>query len=29
VILVNLLGPYTYPVRPDIEPLLVRQPATP
>jgi predicted MFS family arabinose efflux permease len=29
VILVNLLGPYTYPVRREIEPLLVRQPATP
>jgi len=28
VILVNLLGPYTYPVRREIEPLLVRQPAT-
>jgi hypothetical protein len=29
VMLVNLLGPYTYPVRRDIEPLLVRRPATP
>jgi MFS family permease len=29
VILVNLLGPYTYPARREIEPLLVRQPATP
>jgi predicted MFS family arabinose efflux permease len=28
VILVNLLGPYTYPVRREIEPPLVRQPAT-
>ena len=29
VVLVNLLGPYTYPVRREIEPLLVRQPAIP
>jgi uncharacterized protein YhhL (DUF1145 family) len=29
VVLVNLLGPYAYPVRREIEPLLVRQPATP
>jgi MFS family permease len=29
VMLVNLLGPYAYPVRRDIEPLLVRRPATP
>ena len=29
VMLVNLLGPYTYPVRRDIEPLLVGRPATP
>jgi predicted MFS family arabinose efflux permease len=29
VVLVNLLGPYTYPVRREIEPLFVGQPATP
>jgi len=29
VILVNLLGAYAYPVRREIEPLMVRQPATP
>ena len=29
VVLVNFLGPYTYPVRREIEPLLVRQPAIP
>ena len=29
VILVNLLGAYSYPVRRELEPLLVRQPATP
>jgi predicted MFS family arabinose efflux permease len=29
VVLVNLLGPYTYPVRREIEPLLFREPATP
>src|SRR5438552_3363127 len=29
VVLVNLLGPYAYPVHREFEPLLVRQPATP
>ena len=29
VTLVNLLGPYTYPVHREIEPVLMRQPATP
>jgi predicted MFS family arabinose efflux permease len=29
VILVNFLGPYAYPVRREIEPLLVHQPAAP
>jgi hypothetical protein len=29
VVLVNLLGPYAYPVRREIEPFLVRQPAAP
>ncbi len=29
VVLVNLLGPYAYPARREIEPFLVRQPAAP
>jgi cyanate permease len=29
LVLVNLLGPYTYPVSREIEPLLLRQPARP